>query len=256
MNRQTVKPSNRQTPPAKSPEWEAAERAFRLWHEVAGNRTEKFSRISGSEEPAEPVSVHTMMLEKLSGYWVSYVKAGKPYPQPYFGFGLEYLLDGREDKERLLLGCAAMAAEAARIFRRIARDPSANAAFADRFAYECENAGCIANDWLALLRIYDLIADGDTAEAARLARRREIGKVWLCRERSRGMGRLEKGTKGRQGQAPSPVGRMLLSGSPRRETQMRRGRCEEDARGRLKSPGGCGTMTDIDFTKRKRRSRE
>ena len=74
---------------------------------------------------------------------------------------------------------SSMAKEAAGIFNSLATDPGCDRAMADRMAFECENYISIAEDWLALLKMSDLIAKGEYAAVSSIARRQHNTRLAL-----------------------------------------------------------------------------
>ena len=85
----------------------------------------------------------------------------------------------RRDYERAMWSIGPMAREAAAIFNDLAKDPRCDMAMADRMAYECENYECLVEDWLAILRMYDLTQAGQYRAIAPIARARQQARLAL-----------------------------------------------------------------------------
>ena len=96
----------------------------------------------------------------LGYYNYSYVRPGKPYPRSFPGEAVETLLGLRWTYERLLHTIAAMAKEAEDCWKEIAEDPAVDQRMARRFAYDASNYRCLAEDYIALLDMYDFAQKG------------------------------------------------------------------------------------------------
>jgi len=125
------------------------------------------------------VSNFNLMLYKLSYYQYSYVKEDKPYPRSFPGEVIDLLRQHRWDFERALYTIASMSKEGIAIWKSIATDPRCDMAMADRMAYESENYLCLAQDWLTLLKMHDLIQKGNFAKVGTLARQRQQARLAL-----------------------------------------------------------------------------
>ena len=153
---------------------EEAKRAFKL----VDLATE--DRMATEDDPLRVVvSNFGLLMYKTSYYTYSYVAADKPYPRNFPGEALEYLLATRADQERALYSISSMASQAAEIFRSLATDTRCDRRMADIFAYECENYVCQVEDWLALLRMYDLALAGECKAIAPIARERQQARLDL-----------------------------------------------------------------------------
>lgn len=137
-------------------------------------------RVEVHDQPLKRViSNFNMLLYTLSFYTYSYARANKPYPRNFPGEALEVLLGMRMDYERALYSISSMAREAAGIWQSIALDPRCNMELADRMAYECENYLCLVEDWIALLKMYDLTRSGQHKAVAPVARARRQARLEL-----------------------------------------------------------------------------
>lgn len=123
------------------------------------------------------ISLKDLMLYKLSPYNYSYAKVGMRYPRVFVDEALEFVLTMRNDVERALYTVSAMAREARAIFLDLAQAPDCDQTMALWQAYECENYQVLAEDWLALLEIYDLCADGDYPAIAAICHSRQQARL-------------------------------------------------------------------------------
>jgi len=157
------------------------ERAFRMIDFI----TEE--RISVLDNPSyNVISNYELMVQKLSYYPYSYVKKNKEYPRNLPGEGLEFLMENRETCERALYAIVAMANEAREIFEQAGEDEACDKKMAKRYAYECENYLCLAEDWLALMKMHDMTQNGSQKQIAKLALERHAARLHLmahCEER-------------------------------------------------------------------------
>ena len=154
--------------------YEEARHAYRLMDWITEERKDDFTN-----HITACVSHFNLLLYKLSYYTYSYVKENKPYPRNFPGEPINVLLGHRRDYERALYAISSMAKEAAAIFQSLALDPSCDRAMADRMAYECENYICLVEDYLAMLKMYDLTQGGDQKKIAPLARARQQARLAL-----------------------------------------------------------------------------
>ena len=154
--------------------YDEARHAYKLMDWITEERKDDFSNSITA-----CVSRFNMMLYKLSYYPYSYVKADKPYPRSFPGECIDLLMAHRRDYEREMYAISSMAKEAAAIFNSLACDPLCDRAMADRMAYECENYICLVEDWLALLRMNDLVLSGEQAKIAPKARKRYQARLAL-----------------------------------------------------------------------------
>ena len=136
-------------------QFEKAKRAFRLFDWITEERAES---VGESKDPA--VSNFDFIMWTLGYYNYSYVRPGKPYPRSFPGEAVQTLLSLRWTYERLLHTIAAMAKEAEDCWKEIAEDPAVDQRMARRFAYDAANYRCLAEDYIALLDMYDLAQKG------------------------------------------------------------------------------------------------
>ena len=159
-----------------APMQEEAIHAFRLMEWITEERKTK-------KDPENPLATvlnnYELIRAELPYYMYCYFKADQPYPRHYPGFQLKRMLEWRWDYERALYSMASMAKEAVAIFRKAAVTPGCDQAMADRMAYECENYQCLAEDWLAFLKIYDLTQNGDQKKIAPIAKARKEARLAL-----------------------------------------------------------------------------
>lgn len=101
----------------------------------------------------------------LAYYAYCYVREGKEYPRNFPGEGMGELLAKRAVYEHHLAEIQALSKEAQEIFARIAKDGSCNIHIAERFVYEFNLFICLAEDYQALLEIYDLMQAAERSEA-------------------------------------------------------------------------------------------
>lgn len=154
--------------------YDEARHAYKLMDWITEERKDDFTNSITA-----CVSRFNLLLYKLSYYTYSYVKQDKPYPRSFPGECISLLLEHRRDFERELYAISSMAKEAAAIFNSLACDPQVDSAMADRMAYECENYICLVEDWLALLKMYDLTQSDDRTKIAPMARKRYQARLAL-----------------------------------------------------------------------------
>lgn len=153
---------------------DACERALRMMELITQ------VRIKNVEDPdSAVVSNFFVMRHLLSYYDFSYVAADKPYPRNFPAEPLELLLDRRRIYDRVLLENAAMAKQAMEIFTAAAETPGCDRELAKRYAYECHNYMCAAEDYMALLRMYDLSLEDADQKIAQLAHARHEARLAL-----------------------------------------------------------------------------
>lgn len=154
--------------------YEEARHAYKLMDWITEERKDDFTN-----HITACVSHFNLLLYKLSYYPYSYVKSDKPYPRNFPGEVIKLLQEHRRDYERAMYSIASMAKEAAAIFNSLATDSGCDRAMADRMAFECENYISIAEDWLALLKMSDLIAQGKPTAVVPIARRQHAARLAL-----------------------------------------------------------------------------
>jgi hypothetical protein len=150
-------------------------RAFRMMDWCTEERyTAKFSIPE-----ADHISNWDLFSYKLSPYFFSGIKKDAPYPRAFVDEALKFLLTMRNDIERTLYSVSAMAKDAKEIFLDLAMDSRCDYEIALRQAYECENYQVLAEDWLAILEIYDLSQGEDHTPIAAVARTRQQARLDL-----------------------------------------------------------------------------
>lgn len=154
--------------------FDEARHAYKLVDWITEERKENFD-----DDLTACVSNFNLLLYRLNYYSFSYVTETGPYPRNFPGAALKPLLKQRRHYERAMYAIASMAKEAIAIFRSLAVDPGCDRAMADRMACECENYLCLAEDWLTLLKIYDLTVKGDQKRIAPMARSRQKAHLAL-----------------------------------------------------------------------------
>jgi len=123
----------------------------------------------------------------LSYYFYSYVHQGKCYPRNYPGEAVSILLADREKFEAHLTEISELGNEAIDIFESLAQDTSCNTELARRFACELRNHVAIAEDFLALLDIHDIMEEGErnavvSGTIAEIAKERKEKRLSLMLE--------------------------------------------------------------------------
>ena len=125
------------------------------------------------------INMFNLMTEYLGYYFYSYLQPTKPYPRNFPGEGISYFLQYRNDKERALYSIQSFASRARAMFLELAEKEGVNRKIALRYAYECENYLCLAEDWLAMLKMYDLTQAGNPKPIAKLARERVAARLQM-----------------------------------------------------------------------------
>jgi hypothetical protein len=141
---------------------------------------ERLYRLDQENPKYDILTRSGLLLKTLTYYTYCYYERGKPFPRHFPGEPLQNrVLLRRHAYERELFAMASMAKEAIGIFREAANTPGCDKAMARRMEYECHNYQCLTEDWLALLRIYDLTQSGDQKKIAPIARERYEARLEL-----------------------------------------------------------------------------
>jgi hypothetical protein len=161
-------------------QWDKAYRAFKLLDACNREGNEVY------EDGSRVLDSRTLTERTLAYYLFSYISKGKPYPRVFPGEPLSTILEKRGEYEALIITVSAMAKQAGDIFRAIAEDNSCDRYFATRYAWEADNFATLCDDWIALLRIYDLtqgtICDCIPSKIEALARDRYNARIKLMSE--------------------------------------------------------------------------
>lgn len=128
----------------------AARRAFTLLDACTGTNRKKEGDV------IKDFGGYELTMSRLSYYFYSYVRAGKPYPRSFPGEAVEWLLEQEWESRIQLAGLAAMGAEARRLFLEVAEDDNCDTRMALRYAWEANHSRTMAEDFLALLDMHDL----------------------------------------------------------------------------------------------------
>jgi len=133
---------------------EDAYKAFELLercNEEGGEKREDGSKILSTRVLSESI---------LSYYPYSYLRLSKPYPRNFPGEAMSTILQNREETERLIYQALGCAESAQRIFKELSETAGCDRYFARVYELESENFVCLFEDFLALLRMYDLTQAG------------------------------------------------------------------------------------------------
>lgn len=131
-------------------QYDKARRAFELIDLITETRSENY------QDGTPVLSKHDILFFTLSYYIYSYVSKGKPYPRIFPGEALSKINANRTEYLREIYEIASMAKEASMLFSEVAADPRCNTKLAKRFLYEVENYYCLAEDFLALIKMMDI----------------------------------------------------------------------------------------------------
>lgn len=157
-----------------------AKRAFALFEWIMESKKDA---VGEGEDPS--ISYYDLMMSTLGYYWYSYVVPGKPYPRNFPGEAITKVLNLRRPYERAIHSIASMAREAEQLWQEIATDPKVDQRMARRFAYDAANYLCLAEDYLALLQMYDLsseLTDCKIAAIRKLAGERKCARLALMEQ--------------------------------------------------------------------------
>ena len=158
-----------------------AKRAFALVDWITES---KKNPVSEGEDPS--ISNYDLLLGTLGYYNYSYVREGKPYPRNFPGEAVSTLLNLRWPYERQLYSIASMAKEAEELWQEISEDPAVDQRMAQRFAYDAANYRCLAEDYMALLRMHDLSENAENLSAIRaMAAERKNARLVLMNKLER-----------------------------------------------------------------------
>ena len=139
-------------------------RAYRLLDYL----TEQHPQYPNDDYPEDMMPApYYVLTEKLTYYnYCYYRKPDVEYPRNFPGVPLGAMLRNRWSHERVLYYICAMASEAIALFDKAAATAGCDKAMAERMAYECRNYLTLAEDGLALMKIYDLIQSGEQKKIA------------------------------------------------------------------------------------------
>ena len=112
--------------------------------------------LSAPAKDPTALSTRTLTENWLAYYFYSYVRKGKEYPQNYPGRAITSILERRDEAEDLIVKVSRAAEKAMTIFSDISDDPACDMDMARRYAVEAERYLCLADDFLALLDMYEL----------------------------------------------------------------------------------------------------
>ncbi len=162
------------------PQWEKAYQGFKLLDACNREGNEVY------EDGSRVLDSRTLTERTLAYYLFSYISKGKPYPRVFPGEPLSTILEKRGEYEALIITVSAMAKQASEIFHTLADTPDCDRYYASRYAWEADNFSVLCDDWLALLRIYD-ITQGKLCSCApkrieALARERFDARIKLMTE--------------------------------------------------------------------------
>lgn len=155
-----------------------AQEAFRALRMMDWCTEERYTSKFSIPEP-DHISNWDLLSYHLTAYTSMTVKKDKPYPAVYFDDKLAFLLTMRNDIERTLYSLSAMGKDAKDIFLSLAEDDGCDQKAAFRLAYECANYQVIAEDWLAILEMYDLCKANRFQQVAQIAGTRKQARLAL-----------------------------------------------------------------------------
>ena len=154
--------------------YEKCRYAYKLIDWISEERLGKLD----AENPKHAIISNSGMLVKILTYYsYCYYAQGKPYPRHFPGEALEKILQHRVHYERALYAMVSMAKDAVEIFREASNTPGCNAEMAQRMEYECRNYLCLAQDWITLLQMYDMIRKGDYRRIGDMAKARYAARL-------------------------------------------------------------------------------
>jgi hypothetical protein len=137
--------------PTKAKEAHRGFELLELCNEEGGEKREDGSKILSTRVLSESI---------LSYYPYSYLRLSKCYPRNFPGEPMQTILSNREETQRLIYQALACAEGARRIFGDIAESEGCDRYFARVYELESENFALLYEDYLALLRMHDLSAEG------------------------------------------------------------------------------------------------
>ncbi|MBE6965485.1 MAG: hypothetical protein E7441_05560 [Ruminococcaceae bacterium] len=148
-------------------DYEAARHALRLIDEITAEEN-SYTKYGDLKENLESVGNGTLLQNDLAYYYFVYVRAGKDYPRNFPGETMEKLLKNTEMYAKQLSEIAVMSKEALDIFERLSANTDVNTHLAKRFACEVNNYLCLAEDYLALLKIHEVVNASDMSKKREL----------------------------------------------------------------------------------------
>ncbi|MBR3978304.1 MAG: family 20 glycosylhydrolase [Oscillospiraceae bacterium] len=136
------------------------------------------------------ISHRLLMTARLSYYNFCYYKPDQPYPRHFPAQALKSLFayGSRMDSERAIYAISSMAKEALAIFEKAAITPGCDQEMARRMVYEFRNYVTQTEDWIALIKIYDITQKGgDQKKIAPIAKARKEARLalMLCCEQTK-----------------------------------------------------------------------
>ncbi len=118
---------------------------------------DSYTKFGDLKQGLKSVGNGTLLQNDLSVNFFKGVANGKEYPRNFPGETMEKLLGNVEMYKKQLCEIADMSREALCIFEELSVNTDVNTDLAKRFAVEVNNYLCLAEDYLALVEIYDVI---------------------------------------------------------------------------------------------------
>ncbi len=121
-----------------------------------------FDKVT-EEEPTNPINERDtigngyMFQRSFAYYFYTYIAKDKPYPRNYPGEAIELICSDRELYLHHLNEISLLSKKAAQLFDKIAGTPSCNTYLARKYACEMRSYNAIAEDFLALTKMHDII---------------------------------------------------------------------------------------------------
>ena len=145
------------------------------------------------EETTSPINENDiigngyMFQRSFAYYFFTYIAKDKPYPRNYPGEAVELILSERELYMHHLNEIATLSERSASLFDKIAKDTRCNTYLARRFACEMRSYNAIANDFITLIKMHDILSENKkssatTSEIVRLATERKNARLTLMLE--------------------------------------------------------------------------
>ena len=159
--------------------WEEARRGFELIDMLTDDR-----HGVGIPEGEEALGNGTILQHTMAYYFFSYVHVGDPYPRNYPGEAVSRMLANRPMYDARLREIVEMSREALAIFDSLASYADCDTDLARRYACEVANYLSLAEDFQALLEIYDIMEKPErsaavSAKIAGIAKERKENRLSL-----------------------------------------------------------------------------
>ena len=162
---------------------------FGSQYEKATKALAMFVKLSDANPKATPKEIAksgtgVLLKDYCSYYGYSYVRAGKDYPRNFPGEAISQILDN-EGYDKALKRAERIANTGYKLFDEVSKDANCNTALAHRYAVEMRNYRDLARDYLAFVKMHELLessAKDAQTQILNISRERKNEKLSLMLE--------------------------------------------------------------------------